>query len=1124
MKKDNRMWNKFPYPLQPILTMKLTVFLFFVLIISTQASSYPQKVKVSFDLRNVRVSQVLEEIEGITEYKFLYNHEKINAYRIVSFKVQDEPLDKALERLFKGTDVYYVIRNKQIILKNGGETKAVAQNVVDTPIKVKKMEKVTGTVLDENGDPLPYANVMLKGTNIGVVTDLDGKFEFETPESSGILVVSFIGYNTKEVNIEGKTSIEVSLTPASESLDEVVVVGYGAVKKSDLTGSVTSVTSEELTAYPALGATQAIQGRASGVMVTSKNGEPGSGARIRIRGGTSINASSSPLYVVDGFAGGVMPPPEDIASIEILKDASATAIYGSRGANGVVLITTKSGRAGTSQVNFNMSYSAQEVGKKLDLLNGQQFAEYINELYANDGVNSVPYPNPEQHGIGTDWQDEIFRSGGLQNYQVSANGGKENLKYYTSVNYYGNKGVVINSKYERFSGLSNLDMELSDKVRSGVKMYFMRTQNDGVKTQETSGGATNVGVLSAALKFEPVQGVYDENGNYTIHQVGDPHDNPVAVANEFQNNTISDIFQGNTFLEIDILKDLTFKSTFGVQIYNTRNGQFTPTTLRAGRNTGGTGAISSNKNTILLNENYLNYTKSFNDRHRLNFMAGYSYQSFRGESWRSVNTNFITNSFSYWNLGGGSVYQSPSSGLTEWTLASFYGRANYAFNDKYMLTFTGRYDGSSRFGANNKWAFFPSGAIAWNVKKESFMEDVNAISHFKLRASHGITGNTEIGSYQSLARLSPSFTVVNGSPVNAVIPSAVANNNLSWESTAQSDIGLDFGMFQDRVILTADYYYKKTSDLLYNIPLPQYSGYSTSLQNIGSVENKGWEFSLSTVNVERALSWNTNFNISFNRNKILELAGGDVFYSTVPGHMISTDSQVLREGEVVGAFYGWIFDGIYQENDDFEAEPGKQAGDVKYVDLTGRDANGNLDGVPNGRVNNDDRVIIGNPHPDFIFGFNNNFNYENFDLNIFFQGSVGNDMLNYTRMELDWMAGKSNATTDALNRWTPTNTDTNVPRASGANKPEVSTRWVEDGSYVRMKNLALGYSLPAIMLERWKLSKLRVYFSAQNLLTFTNYSGYDPEVSFRDSNTNVGLDYGSYPNVKSYTLGINVGL
>jgi len=1097
--------------------IKWSLFFFCLGIIQVWAvDSYSQQTRFSLKFEKTKLVNILNEIENQSEYYFLYNENYVDVTRVVDVQVKDQKIEQVLDQLFRSTAIVYKIYDRQIILTQSGAENQKLNRQAERTIR--------GKVVDASGEPLPGVTVVVKGSTVGTITDVDGNYMLSKVPDNGILIFTFVGMRKQEIPVSGKQTLNVALEEETIGLEEVVAVGYGTMKKSDLTGSVTSVSSDELAAYPSLGATQAMQGRAAGVMVTSKNGEPGSEARIRIRGGTSINASSEPLYVVDGFAGGSVPPPEDIQSIEVLKDASATAIYGSRGANGVVLVTTKSGKKGKTKIEFNSSYSIQKTGEKLDLLNGTEFAEYMNELYQNDGSSDIPYQNPEQYGNGTNWQDEIFRTGALQNYQLSASGGSENLNFYTSVNYYDNKGTIINSDYERISALTNLDVKVSDYVKFGTKMFYVRTTQDGVRTQESSGGATGTGVIMAALKFEPTQGIYDEDGNYTISGVGDPHDNPVAIANERENNTVADRFQGNGFVEINFLKDFIFRSTFGAQIYNSRNGQYVPTTLVDGRNTGGSGSITSQKNTTLLNENYLTYNKSINESNKVSVMAGYSYQSYRGESWNTANRNFITNSFSFWNLGGGSDYQNSSSSLTKWVLASFYGRLNYSYRNKYLVTFTGRYDGSSRFGENNKWAFFPSGAFAWNVMEEPFLEDLSWLSHLKLRVSYGKTGNTEIGSYQSLAKFSPALTISNGNAVNAVIPSSVANDNLSWESTGQTDIGLDLGFLKERLIFNADYYNKKTEDLLYSVPLPEYSGYTTSLQNIGSVRNRGWEFSVSTVNLNRELKWNTNVNISFNRNKILKLAGGDVLYSTVPGHMISTDSQILREGEVVGAFYGWIFDGVYQQGDDFSAESGKQPGDVKYRDITGRDSEGNLDGIPDGTVDNDDRLIIGNPNPDFIFGFNNDFKYKNFDLNIFFQGSVGNDMMNYTRMELDWMAGKSNATKDALNRWTPTNTDTNVPRASGSNKPEVSSRWVEDGSYVRLKNLALGYNLPQRVLQRMKLSKLRIYVSAQNIWTITDYSGYDPEVSFRDSNTNVGLDYGSYPSVKSWTIGINVGL
>ncbi|MDM1046960.1 SusC/RagA family TonB-linked outer membrane protein [Sphingobacterium hotanense] len=986
---------------------------------------------------------------------------------------------------------------------------------------ISKQSTVNGRVTD-GGSPVQGVSVTVKGVaGSGTTTNANGEFSVQVDNQNATLVFTIVGFTTQEVPLRGQSNVNVSLVSTDTDIEQVVVIGYGTQKKSDLTGSVSSVGSEKINAFPLAGTAQALQGRAPGVSVSSINGEPGRAPRVRVRGGTSINASSDPLYVVDGFPGSTPPAPEDVESIEILKDASATAIYGSRGANGVIMITTKKGKIGKPMVEFNNSIATQQVGKRLDLLNASEFGAYINDVYVNGGNNNIPFPNPESLGEGTDWQDLVFRNGNLLSNQLSVSGGSDNIRYYTAVNHYGQKGTVIESDYRRFSGTSNLDMKVNDRIKIGTRLLFNRSILNGVRTQESSSGTTAAGVISGALRFEPTQGIFDDAGNYTLKKFGDPHDNPVAAARERANEVKTDLFQGNGYLELTLLKDLIFRSTVGLQVSNQRTGNYVSKRLVEGRNFGGIGSIAAHKNTNVISENYLNYNLKINEANNLDAMVGYSYQSSRNESWQANNRNFISDSFSYWNLGAGSNYQNASSNLEDWIMSSFYGRINYNLLGRYLFTATGRYDGSSRFGENNKWAFFPSAAFAWNVSQEPFMESVEAISNLKIRTSYGETGNSEIGSYQSLARYSATLATMGGVPVNAVRPTNVANPNLTWETTKQTDAGIDIGFLNNKINLTVDYYYKKTIDLLYSVPLPIYSGYTGSLQNVGSVENKGWEFALGTTNIDRELKWNTDFNITFNRNKILQLPGGDIRYNTIPGHMLSTDSQILREGEVVGAFYGWVFDGVYQQGDDFSPQPSKKPGDVKYQDIFGRDASNNLVVGADGKINADDRTIIGNPHPDFIFGFNNDFKYKNFDLNIFFQGSYGNDMLNITRMELDWMAGKGNATKDALNRWTPTNTNTDVPRASASNNPEVSSRWVEDGSYLRLKNLALGYNVPKTAMGKIGIDQLRLFASAQNIWTWTNYSGFDPEVSFQDSNRNIGLDYMGYPNIKSFTFGIN---
>lgn len=1082
--------------------MKLTVFLMLVLVFDISASVFSQNSKISVKIENGSLSEIFARIEEQTDYRFFYQNEQIKNLEKKSISVENENIVNLIGNLLENTGLTFKQVDRNIIIYP--TTDKSGKNFEQQTINV------TGKVTDSSGSPLPGVTVVVKGTTQGIITDGSGEYYLTNVPSEATIIFSFVGMKTQEVLIDGKNRINIILQDETIGLEEVVAIGYGTMKKSDLTGSVTSVSSDDLAAFPAQGINQAIQGRATGVQITSKNGEPGAGTRIRIRGGTSLNASSDPLYVVDGFAGGAVPPPEDINSIEILKDASATAIYGSRGANGVILITTKSGKSGETVIEFNSTYSFDHVANKLDLLNASEFATYLNEVYANSGSSIVPYSNPSALGKGTDWQDVIFRNGNLQNYQLSASGGKDSFKFYTSVNYFGQEGIVINSDYKRYSGLSNLDYQAGKNLKMGTRMFFQRSIQNGIKSQEGSGGTNNTGVIAGALIMEPTTGIYKEDGTYTLSTVGDPNDNPYAVATEYTNESVNDLFQGNIYMDLKIIEGLVFKSTFGVKVDNNRNGTYSPTTLNAGRNVGGQAAISAIKRTSVLNENYLSYNKTFNEIHKLNFMAGYSYQYYTNESWSAANNKFITDTYLYWNLDGGADYQKPYSQLTEWKMASFYGRANYNLADKYLLTFTGRYDGSSRFGANNKWAFFPSGAFAWNVKQEPFMQDIDMLSHLKLRASYGATGNTDIGIYQSLANFASTSAVINEQTVNAVIPSTVANSDLSWESTKQTDIGLDIGFADERISLTADYYYMRTDDLLYAVPLPEYSGYGTSLRNIGSIENKGLEFGLNTVNSKGRLNWTSDFNISFNRNKVLSLPGGELKYSRRPGHLIGDDTHILTEGSPAGSFYGYIYDGVDDK------------GAPVYRDIASRDTDNNLVMEPNGVVNGDDRTIIGNPHPDFIFGFNNSLKYKNFDLNIFFQGVVGNDMLNFTRMELEWVNGKGNQMASVLNRWSPTNTNTDIPKASGSYSSISSSRWIEDGTYIRLKNLSLGYNVPEKVLKNVGVEKLRIYVSGQNLWTQTKYTGYNPDVSYSDGNTSLGLDYGSYPNTKSFTIGLNL--
>ena len=1078
------------------------------------------KNKISIKANEKEIRKVLSEIEKKGEVRFTYSSAMVNVNREISVDFTNRSLSEVLASIF-GSDITYEVRGSRIILKPATTTASNTEERISGKSEAYFDVEVSGKVTDENGDPLPGANILEKGTTNGTTSDVDGNFTLSVMGENSTLVFSFIGYSTREVPVGNQTTFNIQLEPDMRALNEVVVVGYGTVKKSDLTGAVSSVKGEELTAYPAIDAVQSLQGRAAGVNISANNGAPGSTMKIRIRGGTSINASSDPIFVVDGLVGGALPPPEDIESIEVLKDASATAIYGSRGANGVIMVTTKKGKPGKTQISFNTSYSSQTEINRLDLLNAEQFTDYITE--ARPGFQSA--------GFNTDWQDLIFRTGAIQNYQLSFAGGTENVSYYLSGAYFDQQGVIINSDYDRFSLTSNVTVKASDKLNIGLNLFARRNTSNGVRTQEGSGGLTP-GVVASAFKFEPDQGIYKPDGTYTTARLNDPHDNPYAVATELENESISDRFQANVFGEYSILKDLKFRTSFGATINNRRAGSYSPTTLTEGRNVGGWGTVDGAKSTLFLNENYLTYSKDITESSNLTAMVGYSFQTSSDERWGAEAQNFLSDAFSFWNLGGSSLWQPPSSSLTEWQISSYYGRLNYSLNDRYMFTLNARYDGSSNFSVNNKWAFFPSGAFAWNMKNESFMSGVDAVSFWKWRVSYGVTGNQAIGPYQTLARFSPVFTVINGQTVNAVRPTRVANNDLTWETTTQLNAGADIGFFDDRLSLTAEYYRMVTSDLLFNVSLPQYSGYTSQLKNIGEVENKGIELTLSSRNIDRGLKWNMDINFSANRNKVLSLPDdNDIQYGSGPGHLVGLgNTQILREGHPVGTFFGWVYDGVYQEGDTFVPGGGfeQAAGGEKFRDINGRDAEGNLTGAADGVLNANDQTIIGNPHPDFIWGWNNDLKFKNFDLNIFFQGSQGNDILSYTLMELNLLSGINNATTEALKRWTPENTDTDIPKATVGRTRRVSTRWIYDGSFVRLKNLALGYTMPATVLDKLNISKFRIYVSAQNILTLTDYEGYDPEVNYRsenatDSNRNLGLDYGSYPNAKSYTVGINVG-
>jgi TonB-linked SusC/RagA family outer membrane protein len=1001
------------------------------------------------------------------------------------------------------------------------------------PVALLAQEQtVTGTVKSDDQSPLPGVYVLVKGTSSGSVTDADGMFKIVAP-TDATLVFSFIGMRNQEVPLAGRTSIDVIMETDIEQLDEVVVVGYGTQKKRDVTGSMASISGKEFKGQPVTGLAQSMQGRAAGVQVSQISSAPGGGVSVRIRGGNSINANSEPLYVIDGFPvlneAGPTINPNDIESIDILKDASATAIYGSQGANGVVIITTKRGKTGRTNVNFETYYGVQKVSKKLDMLNATELAQLINEGIANTNADNIGKPGfpkapaftQEQIdalGEGTNWQDEIFRDAPQQNYQLSISGGDDKNQFMISGNYFTQDGIVLNSHYERGSIRWNLDRKITDKIKFSNSLSYQQTSGNAVNTDND--GGSNAGVVYGALNFSPTVPVFAPDGSYSIdNRPGAIKiSNPVALAEETTNGTKVNRLLGNISGEWEITEGLSLKSTVGVNLVTNKNSIYTPRTVYAGVGSNGSAAVSSSQENTWLSETTLTYFKSFNEAHKLTAMLGYSVQHRYFEEFRAAAQNFPNDIVEFNNLAYAQQTNPSTSGSSEWGLTSYIARVNYDYKERYLATLTARADGSSRFGEGNKYAVFPSGSVAWRISKENFMSGVRAVSDLKVRVGVGVTGNQGIPPFSSLSALSTANYNFGNSLSIGYAPNRIANPKLQWEPTAQTNIGIDIGLFTNRVQITADYYDKNTTELLYNVPLPITTGYNNSLQNVGKIGNHGFEFTLNTVNIDRAFKWNTNFNISFNRNEILDLGSnvkGDVPSGQASGHLQLGNSGILRVGEPLGVFYGLKADGIFQNQAEIDASAQKSAkpGDRRYVDVN-----------PDGVINASDRVILGQAQPKYSFGFTNTFSYKGFDLTVFFQGVHGNSIFNLNKFELESMTGVSNQSGSVRDRWTPDNPSNTIPRATATGVPyQVTSHQIEDGSYVRLKNIQLAYNFSGPLLEKIKMSSARVYISGQNVFTSTDYSGYDPEVSrFGGDVFSFGTDYGSYPVAKMWLIGASL--
>ncbi len=954
--------------------------------------------------------------------------------------------------------------------------------------------------------------ITIKTADTQTSTTNTGDFSIQA-DVGATLVFSFVGYESKELTITANmTPLAIFLDPSSDSLDEVVVIGYGTIKRSDLTGSVSTVTASDLRKVPVYNSAQSLKGRASGVDVKQNSGNPTGRIEVRIRGANSMIGSNNPLYVVDGvpLSGGIeYISPSDIETMDILKDASSTAIYGARGANGVVIITTKQGkREQTSTINVDSYYGMQSEIKRYDVLNSSQYATIVNEYLKNGGLS--PFFDDISALPNTDWQDAVFRNAPVQNHTLTFSGGDKKTTYSLSGDYYVQDGIIKNTSAKKGSMKISLRSQLNNIITAGGNIILTRRETFNTPVDNGAFGKTT---LSGALAAPPTLPIFDENGVptriETAYSFGSVDmRNPTLFFEPRKDRRLMDKMLANANLDVKLGEGLIFKTLVGIEYFHGINDDFVPVIYPADLGSAADGYDYENS---VVTENTLNYKKDFNEKHAIDFVGGFTYQKYMNRGATASVTGLATNVTENLNLGGASTINTPSNYFSEWSLLSWLGRANYSYKGKYLFTASVRADGSSRFGENQKWGVFPSGAFAWKISEEEFVKSVTQITDLKLRMSYGLTGNTALSPYQSLSRLSAvRYISADGRQEVGWSPSGISNANLRWETTRQVDIGFDLAMFNNRLSIVGDYYHKLTSNLLASVPLPPSLGFTSTLDNLGEIENQGVELSVSAGILNSAFKWDIVGNISANRNKVKTVSMGSDIESGTLDIPFYSPTNLIRVDEPFGLFFGYREDGL---DDD---------GLIKYHDLNG-----------DGEINALDRTIIGNPYPDFIFSISNNFSYKNWDLNVFLDASQGNDIFWATAgSHLNSFQRGQNQFVDIMgNYWTAENPNPNAkyPAISSRTSVTVSDRFIEDGSYIRLRNVTLGYTLPIQQLGLSWFRSARFYVSGINLLTFTNYPGLDPESNTVGTDSQnvgerarLGIDQGGYPTAKSVLLGLNI--
>ncbi|MFD2904851.1 SusC/RagA family TonB-linked outer membrane protein [Sphingobacterium anhuiense] len=996
-----------------------------------------------------------------------------------------------------------------------------------------QQKTILGKVIDAvTKTPLLGVTIKLDDKNgTTVTTDKQGGFVLDNGAIGQSLTFSFLGYSSQTIKIDTRTSYTIALAPISNVIEETVVVGYGRQKKRNLTGAIVSVGAAEIEKTTLQDPISILQGRAAGVQVSSNSGAPGGEMSIRVRGSSSLNSGNNPLFVVDGIPlesnsisslngtenSGLNPMadinPSDIASIEILKDAASTAIYGSRAANGVVMITTKRGAAGKPEVILNANAGVSSLTRKLSVLNARQYREAVLDSYRGMTVPEDPFYtiidslNPMNNG-DVDWQDELMRTAKQYKLDLSVRGGNEGTKYAWSSSYLDQDGVILNSNYKRFTSRLNVDFTISDRVRIGQSISY----TNAVNNRTNAAGSGNLSIIRSLLIRPPNMSMYLPDGSLNGYMIGQR--NPVGMALFSTNLNKSNRIIGSQYLEIDIYKDLKFRSNVNLDYIAMKEDEFMPSILdyREGYNSG---AVRSSGNLTWGNESYFTYTKNVADKHHIGAVFGMSFQKWRYDR-TGLNGEYFP-SDDIRTLNGASVISNQGVNVaSEHAMLSYFGRVTYDYESKYLLEFNLRTDGSSRFGRDRRFGFFPSASAGWRFVEEEGIKNLGWLSDGKLRFSLGSTGNEAIGDYTSRGE----FTLgTNYLDFSGAAPTVMPNPSLTWETTHQYNLGLELGFFKNRILFSTDAYLKKTKDLLYNVPTPGTSGFEYITQNIGSIENRGLEFSLQTRNLEGAFRWSTNVNISLNRNKVTSLPENLL----TNGHIQNGNFHILKEGLPIGVFYGWNFLGVYARDEDNTNKLTNGANGAVFVggDPIWKDVNNDK------IIDQNDREIIGYAEPKYFGGISNDFSYKNFHLNVFFQYAVGNQIYNELNHQRNSIVRYNNLSSDALDRWREQGDQTDFPRLIRDDPKQsdsrVQSRWVEDGSYLKLKNVNLRYSFDSALSKRIGLRKLDAFVTATNLITWTKYTGFDPDVNSY-SGLRVGLDEGSYPQSRTFTFGLIFGL